>query len=246
MWSTLIAVFTASIVGSLHCAAMCGGLVSFTCGTSSSPRMAQVAYHTGRLTIYTALGALSGYVGRTLNQTVELGRVQNLTGIIVGGGMIGWALWTLLRRAGTTTPTAPKNSAAQVVTLSATKPNVSRLGQWLAWLHGLPGSIRGALLGITSALLPCGWLYTFVAASAGQGTPAGGALVMAAFCIGTMPALIGVGSLVGLLSPNARRWLPRFSTAVLLVLGLTTVVLRRPAGPLDGAQQDASTQHSCH
>lgn len=246
MWSTLIAVFTASIVGSLHCAAMCGGLVSFTCGTSSSPRIAQLAYHTGRLTIYTALGALSGYVGQSFNQTVELGRVQNLTGLLVGGSMIGWALWTLLRRAGATTPVTAKSNAAQAVTFSGTKPKVSRLGQWLAWLHRLPGTLRGALLGITSALLPCGWLYTFVAASAGQGTPAGGALVMAAFCIGTMPALIGVGSLVGLLSPNARRWLPRFSTAVLLVLGLSTVVLRRPVVPFEDARQDGSTQHSCH
>jgi sulfite exporter TauE/SafE len=207
--------------------------------------MAQVAYHAGRLTIYTALGALSGYAGQAFDQTVELGHVQNLTGILVGGSMILWALWSLVRRPTTATAGTASGNASQIVALSGRKPNVSRLGQWLAWLHRLPGTTRGALLGITSALLPCGWLYTFVAASAGQGTPLGGALVMAAFCIGTMPALIGVGSIVGLLGANARRWLPRMSTAVLLVLGLTTIALRRPVLHLDGPH-DPSPQHSCH
>ncbi len=247
MLSTIITVVTASLVGSLHCAAMCGGLVSFTCGSSERPRLAQFTYHGSRFVVYTALGASAGYLGMTLNDTVNVAGIQNLASIIAGGTMIGWALRTVLKRRSAPS-TALGVTPPGTTTLSLQKPKPSRLSAWFAWLHRLPSSTRGALLGVTSAVLPCGWLYTFVAAAAGQGAPASGAAVMAAFWLGTIPMLVGVGSIMSLLGAKARRWLPHSSAVVLLVLGLSTIVLRKPITLLEPTApgSDPTSHPSCH
>lgn len=102
-------------------------------------------------------------------------------------------------------------------------------------------------MGLTSAVLPCGWLYTFVAAAAGRGDAGEGALLMSAFWLGTLPMLVGLGGLVQLLSDRLRRYLPQVSTLVLLALGLGTLALRQPrANSLDTSHQDSSRTHSCH
>ena len=67
--STLIlAVFVASLVGSLHCAGMCGGIVVLCVGGESVERtrerewLRHVAYNLGRLAAYATLGVISGAV----------------------------------------------------------------------------------------------------------------------------------------------------------------------------------------
>jgi hypothetical protein len=91
--------------------------------------------------------------------------------------------------------------------------------------------VRAALLGAVAPLLPCGWLYAFVASAASTGSASNGALVMAAFWAGTVPALAAVTlGLHRALGP-ARRFLP-FATALALVaVGSLTVVRALQAGP---------------
>lgn len=244
MLNTLLTVVGASLVGSLHCAAMCGGLVSFTCGTSNSPRLAQAFYHGTRLIAYTGLGAIAGYLGQSLNQHVNIIGYQNLTGLISGAAMVGWALIAMLRRW-----RAPTYSAAGqrgLVLLSPRKRGTSRLSHWFARLHALPSALRGALLGLTSAVLPCGWLYAFVTTAAGRGAPGAGALVMGAFWLGTLPMLLGLGTLVSLLGDKARRYLPQVSVAVLLILGLGTIAFRHPSARANDSSSSPANHHTCH
>ena len=47
-------------------------------------------------------------------------------------------------------------------------------------------------LGLLLSGLPCGLLYAALAAAAATGSALAGAIVMLAFCLGTIPALIGV------------------------------------------------------
>lgn len=251
MLDTLLTVATASLVGSLHCAAMCGGLVSFTCGTSENPRVAQAFYHASRLTVYVGLGAVAGYVGQSLNERVDIAGYQNLTGLIAGSAMIGWAMFSLWRRWLATRSDFPRTPPAALganVQLSTRKPRTSLLSVWFAKLHTLPTVLRGGLLGLTSAILPCGWLYAFVTAAAGQGSPAGGALLMGAFWLGTIPMLVGLGGLVSLLGQKARSYLPQLSIVVLLALGLGTVLMRNPVvrAAQASSSSDTPAHHSCH
>jgi uncharacterized protein len=245
MLNTLLTVAMASLVGSLHCAAMCGGLVSFTCGTSESPRLAQVVYHGSRLVVYAGLGAVAGYVGQSLNRHIDVTGYQNLTGLATGGAMIGWALFSLLRRWRAKSSPAPV-ARSPLVALAARKPRTNRLSTWFARLHTLPSVLRGALLGLTSAVLPCGWLYAFVTAAAGRGAPGAGALVMTAFWLGTLPMLLGLGGLVSLLGGKAQRYLPQVSVVVLLALGLGTIAFRQPGAHAAGASTQPPNHHSCH
>lgn len=59
-------------------------------------------------------------------------------------------------------------------------------------LLAAPGGWRGVGLGLLLSALPCGLLYGALAAAAAAGSALGGALAMAAFCAGTVPALVGI------------------------------------------------------
>lgn len=84
-------------------------------------------------------------------------------------------------------------------------------------------------IGLLSAGLPCGWLYAFLLASVGTGNPWLGSLVMAAFWVGTIPAL----SLVAF----ASRFLPKRGNLVgpvvvallLICSGVFTMTMRAQA-----------------
>ena len=90
----------------------------------------------------------------------------------------------------------------------------------------LPLVPRALLVGSFTALLPCGWLWAFVATAAGTGQPLAGALVMLVFWTGTLPALAGVGLAVGGFAARFRDRIPRFTAMAMIVVGLLTVAGR--------------------
>jgi hypothetical protein len=93
------------------------------------------------------------------------------------------------------------------------------LGRRLAQLGTRPKLFPSSMLGVLTPLLPCGWLYAFVVTAAGTGNLFGGALVMAAFWLGTVPALVGMGALVSRLSLPLRARLPVVSGMALILIG---------------------------
>jgi sulfite exporter TauE/SafE len=215
--ATLISsVAAAAFVGSLHCAAMCGPFVAFyASGDPSRGRrrtLSHLAYHGARCASYVGLGAMAGGFGAVLDVGGRLVGAGNVAGVLVGSMMIAWALGLLLNAQGVALPQVPGVAALQ------------RKG--VALLRGLgqrPPRARAALLGLGTALLPCGWLYAFVAAAAATGGIGEGALVMAAFWSGTLPALLGLGVGLGRLGVRLRQHVPLISAAALLALGLLGV-----------------------
>jgi len=105
-----------------------------------------------------------------------------------------------------------------------------------------PARRRALGMGVLSVLLPCGWLYAFVAVAAGTGSPFVGAAVMTAFWIGTVPALMVVGLGARRL---ALRWPGlRLATAALVtVLGLGVASTRLQA-ELRLVRPDSPSSHS--
>ena len=77
-----------------------------------------------------------------------------------------------------------------------------------------------------TGFLPCGWLWAFVVAAAGTGSALGGALVMAVFWLGTVPAMTGVLALGGPAAIWLRRRMPAVTAIALIVLGLGTLAMR--------------------
>jgi len=100
-------------------------------------------------------------------------------------------------------------------------------------VRALPLIPRALLIGAFAALLPCGWLWAFVATAAGTGQPWLGGLVMLAFWAGTVPLLAGVGLAAGGLVARFRDGLPRVTAVAMILVGLLTVAGRfrvHPAG----------------
>jgi sulfite exporter TauE/SafE len=64
----------------------------------------------------------------------------------------------------------------------------------LAALLAAPQGWRGVALGLLLSALPCGVLYGALAAAAASGSMLAGALAMAAFALGTAPALVGLAA----------------------------------------------------
>lgn len=76
--------------------------------------------------------------------------------------------------------------------------------------------------------MPCGWLWAFVITAAGVGTPLRGATVMAVFWAGTLPAMALLGAGIHVVSGKLRRHLPWLMPAMVVAVGVWTLVIRAP------------------
>ena len=206
-------VLLASLLGSPHCAGMCGGFVCFYAGQGGrSQTLAHVAYNLGRLASYLALGALAGLLGRTLDQAGAGAGLHRTAAVAAGAVMLVWGLASLLGALGVKLPHAG---------------NFGFLGGRFAGamraVHDQPPVVRAITVGAITTLLPCGWLWVYVATAAGTGSVAGALLVMSAFWLGTVPMMAGIGiAAQGALGP-LRRHLPIFTAITLVVLGIATI-----------------------
>ncbi len=95
----------------------------------------------------------------------------------------------------------------------------------------LPIEIRGWCVGLLTALLPCGWLYVFAVVAMGTGSAFRGALVMAAFWLGTIPLLVGVVVGTRLVTDRLRTLAPVVVALVMIVGGAMTVARRGMIAP---------------
>ncbi len=208
----LLAVVSASLLGSLHCIGMCGPLAILASqGNSSQPngRMFKrvVMYHLGRLTTYLSFGATAGYLGSLVN---------------FGNVALGWQV-TAARVAGVLMIAV---GVAKIIPLvgfwkTQSKLQPSRIASILVGLRprlvAFSPTIRAYAIGLLTTLLPCGWLYLFALAAAGTGSEIMGSLLMFAFWIGSLPALTSLVAGTRWLTGYSLRLVP-VATAILLIL----------------------------
>jgi uncharacterized protein len=215
MTPLVIAIFTASLLGSLHCAGMCGAFVAIAVNGNGSRVATQSAYHLGRLVTYVTLGAIAGFAGSLVNMAAYLGGLQPVAAILAGVTMIGFASVALLRLHGTTIPKLPLPKAMQELLIAGHRKAMNR------------GPIaRATLIGLLTTLLPCGWLYAFVITAAGTARPELGALAMFVFWLGTLPMLVAVGTGVQTLLGAFGKRLPTVTCVIVLLAGVYTLLGR--------------------
>lgn len=225
MFALFFAVLAASLLGSLHCVGMCGGFVLFCTGGDAkdgkTKLWVQAAYNGGRLVTYTSLGALAGSLGQALNFAGDTAGLQKPAAAISGALMIAWGTVALLRALDVKIPALPLPGLLQ----RAYRNVLNRL-------HGKSMLARAAIIGLASTLLPCGWLYAFVVTAAGTGSWLWGALTMAAFWLGTLPVLIGVGTLAQQMTGPLRRHLPAITALCVMGVGLLALTHRLQMPPV--------------
>jgi sulfite exporter TauE/SafE len=173
---------TLGLLGSLHCAAMCGPLqlaLPLPPGGVGRKIGGRLIYQSGRIATYCLLGLVAGLLGRS----VVLAGLQRWLSIALGAAILAGFF-------------AAKRTAlsAPVVRLVLRLKN-AMAGQWQRRdLRSL------ALLGALNGLLPCGLVYAAMAGAVAQGTLASGVLFMAAFGLGTTPTMLAI-SLSGKILP---------------------------------------------
>lgn len=219
LWALLVAVLLTSALGSLHCVGMCGPLVVSAATPLGESRRAvlgaQALYHGGRLTTLMLLGALAGALGAGVSDLGQLLGFQRAAAILTGVAMIGWGALLFWRGGGFHLQLPGAIGAA--------------VGRAFRAAGELAPARRALLLGALTPLLPCGWLYLFVIPAAGSGGALSGALVLLAFGLGSVPALLGVALAFRETFGRLRERLQKV-TAVLLIL--TGVLLLAQRGNL--------------
>jgi uncharacterized protein len=220
MTGSVLGILAASLLGSVHCAAMCGGFVCFAAGSTTpgrgaSPMRAHAMYHIGRLVSYLALGAAAGGLGASLTRLGALAGIARGATIVAGALMVGWAVSTIAAQRGIAFPSP---------TIPAGWPKM--IGGMLYRFRDAPAGVRAALTGLATTLLPCGWLYVFVAAAGGTGRVVDAMLMMAIFWLGTVPALVAIGVGAHHVFGPLRRQLPTLGALTVLAIGVLAIAGR--------------------
>ena len=188
----LIAAFTAGLLGSTHCAAMCGPIVSLFEAQHSradtlSPQVRRLAYQTGRMLFYVSLGATVSFAAETSltvsGFTPSLDILRYVAGVLLI--LLGLRL------------ACPLNVFRYLDQLGlAVWRRLSPLAKFVLPMNTIPKAIGAGFLW---GAIPCGMVYAVLALSLGAGNTMMGALVMFSFWLGTLPLLLGAGSTLSLL-----------------------------------------------
>ena len=173
----LIAAFSLGILGSFHCVGMCGPIaLSLPVHHLNFQGRATgiLLYNVGRALTYSILGGFLGALG----MGVIIAGYQQALSISLG----------ILLLLGSTFPFWKNNGFFNV--------SIPRISHWLKarFRYLLKKRSFAALfaIGIINGLLPCGLVYLALAGAIASGDILLGALFMAVFGLGTLPAMFGV------------------------------------------------------
>jgi hypothetical protein len=216
------------LASGLHCVGMCGGIV----GAFSTQQIVrsrgelaarQVAFNLGRIASYAAAGAaaatagsVAAYAGFALPAQTGLYVLANVVIVLIGLHIAGL-----------------RNPLAGIERLGL--PLWRRLQPLAARLLSSNGLPKAFGAGAVWGWLPCGLVYGALAAAAFAGSPARGALAMAAFGAGTLPYLLAAGLAAAPLRLAMRRPAVRLAAAGAL-LGFGTWGLARASGLAEAVQ----------
>ncbi len=211
----LAAALATGLLGSAHCLGMCGGISGlFAAGVTVASIKTQlplaIAYNLGRVLSYAFLGVVVAVIGSTTVSAIPglAGPVRLASGalIILIGLQVAFN-WRLL---------------AAVETIGATFWN--RLAPYAKGLIPATSIARATGLGLIWGWLPCGLVYSALLLAATTAIPASGGLVMIAFGLGTLPAMVLTGLSAAKLSAFISR--NRIGAGLLIVaIGMATITM---------------------
>ncbi len=207
--SSLLTLFLASLIGSPHCAGMCGGFVAFYSSNSPKSILPHLYYNLGRLLTYLTLGALGGYLGTSISAFADRYGIHNGAAILVGTLLIVTGILMLFQSAilGRIKTYFAHTTIAPLRAVLSSHKNRS------------PFLVAGAL-GLLTTLLPCGWLYSFVALAVGSGSPLEGMIIMAIFWAGTLPVMASLGAITTVIASPLRAYVPKIASLLMIAAGI--------------------------
>lgn len=204
------AAFVFGLMGSLHCTGMCGPLVMVV-GQNFKDIL---YYQVGRFTGYFIAAVSITFIGLKIHSNVPsiMGvQGQILSAILVGVVLIFWGVKGL----------SPQQK----------KIKPSRLHHLYQKLFGhflklKKNCLRSYLLGFLSILLPCGLLYAVFSLMFTLDNILQGIIIIFFFWLGTLPAMTFAPTLINKLIRPIYNQFPRFSSALLIFIGVITISYR--------------------
>lgn len=209
--------FVIGLITSVHCIAMCGGINLSQCLPQTGQKEAEnnnrlaafrpaVTYNLGRVLSYTAVGFTLGLVGFLIGGSASGGVSVLLQGtvkiaaglfmIIMGINMLGIFPW--LRK----------------FTIRMPKFIALKIGKKKA------RSNRPFIVGILNGFMPCGPLQSMWIVALATEKPFSGAFAMFLFALGTVPLMLGLGSIVTALGKKFTDKVMTVGAILVVVLGL--------------------------
>ncbi len=228
--------FLTGFLGSMHCVGMCGAIV-LACSTGGNDggrflsALSHVAYNSGRVASYAAIGGVAGLLGRAMGSlqvvgpwlSIVLGVMMILSGLLLLDFFHGWCF----RQRGK--ETFLRRFHLQVFRdLLALRTMESRL-----------------YIGLLTPLLPCGLLASMFLMAAASGSALNGVLTMLIFGTGTVPALFVTGLATSYISTRFRRYAGTLAGATVILMG--AMILLRGLGvpmPFMGMSHEGKMENS--
>ena len=204
----LLSGFVLGFAGSVHCVGMCGPLalsLPFQQFTGWQKVLAVGGYHFGRISSYMIIGIIAGIFGRGLNW---FGLTQILS-IVLGSFIV----------------------LSVVLPRLFSKLNLPFLNGFKQWQITTMQTIlqkRSApsmyFFGILNGFLPCGLVYTAVAASLVAHTITESILFMGIFGLGTVPAMLLLVLAAQSLSGGFRQQIRKLIPVLSLIIGILLIL----------------------
>lgn len=216
--ATWAGAFLVGLLGGVHCVGMCGGIVGALVlgigdvgeGGVSRRLPYLLAYNAGRVSSYTAAGALVGGVGALATRMGAMYQVQLGLQLLAAGFMVALGLYL----AGWWRGLAMLERAGGRLIWQRLQPLGRRL---------LPVTTPAAAfpVGLVWGWLPCGLVYSVLIWAVAAGSAWKGALLMLAFGLGTLPTLLTMGTFASWLAGwVGRSWVRRMAGVAVIALGV--------------------------
>ena len=206
----LISAVLLGLMGSFHCVGMCGPIAFMLPVDHHKPakKLFQVfLYHMGRLTAYSLIGLIFGFLGKGL---YVFGLQQRLS-IIIGILMIIVILIPY--------KTFSKYNFSKPIYSFLSKIK-SRLGKELQ----RKSQDTFLTIGFLNGLLPCGLVYMALFGSIATANPWLGALFMLLFGLGTIPLMTTAVYFGSMLKGNMKKSVQRLIPVFVIIVGLLFIL----------------------
>ncbi len=202
--------FIMGIVGNLHCVGMCGP-IALAIPVNRENRLTKtlgiVAYNSGRIFTYVLLGAVLGIFGKGFKLAGILQYVSIGIGIIF---ILSVLLPSVLK----------KVSFSNRYYLKFNNWIKNKLGYFLT-KKSTPALFT---LGMLNGLLPCGLVGTALLGAVAYGSILKGALFMAMFGLGTLPAMFLIPYFSGSISMNIRNKMSKAVPYIMVLFGILFIL----------------------
>lgn len=206
--------FVIGLITSVHCIAMCGGINLSQCipkaedGEQKGGKafIPAVFYNLGRVISYTVIGSILGLVGWLVGGGTTVGISSIVQGvfkivagflmIVMGVNMLG--IIPALRKFNVTLPKFLRKKIGR-------KRSTAR---------------NPFIVGLLNGIMPCGPLQSMWIVALATGNPLSGALSMFLFALGTVPLMLGLGSIVAKLGQKFTKTVMTVGSLLVVILGL--------------------------